>query len=1046
MRHITTILLLLTLAVPAVAQQWESFSFPNDAFALRKLRNLQNNLILSQNDGISRSLDGGDHWEQVYNYLATDYPLQLEVNRYNNRIYYAQSTDTSGAWGLHMSANMGDSWSYIGSISLGPLCFIKDTLYSFWHNNQPPDFLLSKKLGSGAWQPITSFPKDTAGNVRTFVTQGEHLWVLAGKGLYHSPDAGYHWELNLPLNNLPPSSPGSIIDRVDVAAVQNHLMIVNEYANKLYYSKDFGGTWEIIPWSNKQLSNSGEHLYTIDSSGTQLLRFEGNNAANWTKTPIETSTDISMDGVGEYEGTEWVLSNHFGVLRKRPNEPSWQVSNGNLSSYDGQSYYYWDHHLINSTSAPAYSADNGNTWKQNLFPYPTNAWRNGNYSYILNWDRTAILRCLNNERFEWSPYVNFPGRVSMVAASGDTLLALGEPFPTPVQHYRSLNNGVTWDSFPAQYGTPFISNKGKFYLLRQKSLYRSDDLGNTWPVVYTFPVSGAISKFHIVRDTIFVPYQLDDQIYYSTNQGQSFELLDAPKNPNTTAFKLRTFGDLMVLSMDDGLAHLSTNAGKTWTSLECPAGGVFWHNINDNKFVYGDNTLFIDGSRLRLDNQRQASGKVFLDLNGNGQKDLNEKGLNNLLIKNAQQQVLAVSYKEGDFSTLLGQGANALSVANVPTYYTVSPSTVPVPAAGVAIPPVLFAIKPQGSVQDMAVNITVASAFRAGYPNTLYLHAKNVGTVPKSGQLKLVLPPLLSATSLTPTTNLVSGDTLIWNYSNLALLSEFKVRVDFNTTVVPPGTPVLVRANVSGGLDVNPSNNTAIIDGQIVSSYDPNDKAVSEIQVPVNEAEGEELSYTIRFQNLGNIATDFITVRDTLSEAIDPSSVRVLATSHPYELKIEEGHILVFRFNPIRLAPASVDTVGSQGFVQFAARLKSGLEVGDEIANTAHIYFDFNPAVVTNTVVTQISVVSTFEPSRQVQAMEVFPNPASGLVTLRLSGAINSEGRVEIFSREGKLIRSFAAEGSNVQEIDLSGVVSGIYWCRWLVDGKVYWGELTILR
>jgi len=1039
MRHITIILLLLTLALHAVAQQWEPFTPPSEPGSVKKLRNLQNNVFLSHWDGVYRSADGGDHWQKVYDFVAIDYPLQLEVNRYNNRVYYAQSFDTSGNYGLYMSANMGSTWNYIGSSAAGPLAFIEDTLYSIW-NYQSPDWFLSKKLGSGAWEPISTFPHDTAGSIYTLASQGQHLWVISGKGVYHSPDAGAHWELNLPLNDLPPMT-GNPGKWVYIETLNDDLLIANEHAAKLYYSKDFGENWEVIPWTNRNLSNSGEHLYSMDPSGTQLLRFEGGNALNWTAEPTGSSEDINLEGVGEYQGVQWLGTFQWGVLRKKPGEDMWKQSNNNFGNPTIVGYH-WENDLFSGIFTQTFSTDNGFTWEQRLSKFwLKKAWHIGNFNYGFPHNHPGrIYRCPRNHRYEWELISSVPTPISSVAILGDTVMALSGNVI-----YRSIDDCLTWNSIPSNGSAMLQTSKGKLYQSKSKSIYRSEDQGSTWQTVYTFSFPQSLSKFYIVRDTFLVSYEPEGKIYYSVDGGQSFNILDAPQNPNTTPYRFRANDGLLILDIGESLLYVSKDVGKTWFGLTPP--NIYTGSVDDNTWKYAGGYFYVpDFWRTRLDDQRQASGKVFLDLNGNGQKEFNEKGLNDLMVINAQQQALTVSYKDGDFSTLLGQDAEALSIANVPTHYTVSPATVPVPAGGAILPPILFAIKPQGIVEDMAVNMTVASAFRSGYSNTLYVNAKNVGTVPKSGQLKLTLNPLLSTVSVTPAASLVIGDTLIWNYTNLGLLSELKVKIDFTTAIALPGTPVPLRAIVSGGLDVNPTNNIAIIAGQIVSSYDPNDKAVSETHVPINEADGEELVYTVRFQNLGNIATDFITVHDTLSESIDANTVQVLASSHPYELKIEDGHILVFRFNPIRLAPAAEDTIESQGFLQFTARLKPGLEVGDEIANTAHIYFDFNPAVVTNTVNTQISVVSTFEPSRKTQAMEIFPNPASGRVTLRLPESINGNGRIEIFSVEGKVVHVLTAQG-NTQEIELPGNVPvGTYWCRWWAEGKVYWGKLSVAR
>ena len=394
---------------------------------------------------------------------------------------------------------------------------------------------------------------------------------------------------------------------------------------------------------------------------------------------------------------------------------------------------------------------------------------------------------------------------------------------------------------------------------------------------------------------------------------------------------------------------------------------------------------------------------------------------------------------------LLGQQADMLSVANVPPNYAAAPGSVTVVNGTGSIPPTLFAIQPQGTVNDASVNLAAASQFRAGYDNTLYIHVKNAGTVASNGQVKLVLNPLLNLVAATPAADAVVGDTIYWNYANLQPLKGRYFEVMVGTAVVPPGTPLVVRAETFNNQDVAPANNVSLIETQIVSSYDPNDKAVSDTEIPVSEADNSELAYTIRFQNLGNIETDFITIRDTLSETLDAASVRMLASSHPCEWRIEDGRVLIFRFNPIRLTPASEDSLGSQGFVQFSVRLASGLEVGAEIAKTAYIYFDFNPAIVTNTVLTGIGAVATFEPAQRALPLEVFPNPSDGRFTLRLPEGISGTGRIEMFSPEGRVVYATVAQGP-IQSLDLPGLAPGTYWCRWTAAGKTFWGKVMVVK
>ena len=59
--------------------------------------------------------------------------------------------------------------------------------------------------------------------------------------------------------------------------------------------------------------------------------------------------------------------------------------------------------------------------------------------------------------------------------------------------------------------------------------------------------------------------------------------------------------------------------------------------------------------------------------------------------------------------------------------------------------------------------------------------------------------------------------------------------------------------------------------------------------------------------------------------------------------------MVTFTFSKILLPPSSSNEPLSHGFVRYRIASKTGLPEETAIKNTAHIYFDFNPAIVTNT-------------------------------------------------------------------------------------------------
>ena len=1039
------ILLLGILSIfPLSAQQWESFPSPADALSNDRLRTIQDKIFVSNGSGLYRSKDGGDHWEQIRNYQSIDGFQAFEVNRNNNRLYYSQGLDSMNFWSLYTSADLGDTWSLIGNVRASVSAFIGDTIYGACFG--PAVGGLCSKWNSQNWKDVTHFPKDTAGIILSVAATGQHLWVATPKGVYHSPDAGTTWQLSLHL-----TGPNGLNLRLQ--ALNGTVVAINEPNKRLYFSKDLGQSWQDIPWLATGLYNTGQHLFATLAGGTQLLRSQGTDVANWETIPIGAYKDIKLTGAGEYNDTYWLGSEELGVIRKRPDAAIWAPYNG-LPVVGGANPFYKDGRMFLNQIIQTFSDDNGATWQQNVNRLnPAGMWQNGNYNYLLGsaGNYTPIIRSLRNGRFEWAIHATPPDLVKQVAVSGDTLLAVR--FYTPSQLYRSLDNGGSWTTVDFPYEiqpytpAPIRSQKGKFYCLKGPSVYRSDDAGLSWQATHTFPytIDETVSLFLMLHDTLLIAYPPLKLTFYSTDGGENFDTLSTPENATSSTYRIRSDGQVILLYLGQELLYFSKDVGQTWVSFQ-PPPGVSALAVVD-AWAFGKNTLFAAGNwRLRFDQQRQIVGQVFLDINSNGQKDPGEKGLNNLLIKAAQSNVLGATYNDGNFSMLLGQNADALSVATIPLHYKAVPASIPVPAGPVSMAPVSFVLQPQGTVNDAVVTLVASSAFRAGYVNTVYVQVKNAGTISNSGQIKLVLPPILTYTSAMPAADLQSGDTLIWNYNNLLPLQNRSYQVFIKTAVVPPGTTVFLRATSTNMADVNLNDNVAVLESEIISSYDPNDKTVSAPYIPVDQVNNEELTYTVRFQNLGNTTTDFITIRDTLSESLDVSSIRVLTSSHPYDWQIEDGRVLVFRFNPIQLSPASTDSLRSQGFVQFAAKLRTGLQVGDEIANTAHIYFDFNPAIVTNTVHTAIQVVSTFEPARLAQVLDIFPNPAGSEVTLRLPGGIHSAGRIEIFSAAGKLMYSASASDSNVQTIQLPPLPTGAYWCRWVTTGGTYWGKLAIQR
>lgn len=246
------------------------------------------------------------------------------------------------------------------------------------------------------------------------------------------------------------------------------------------------------------------------------------------------------------------------------------------------------------------------------------------------------------------------------------------------------------------------------------------------------------------------------------------------------------------------------------------------------------------------------------------------------------------------------------------------------------------------------------SSFRPGFTSSVDIIYQNDGCVQSTGEVRLVLDSLVTYNTAWLAPDQIIGDTLIWNYNainNDSLLYTNRIFVDV-TTQAQIGDFIYLTGSMYGSSDMDSSNNAQVMIGPVINGYDPNDKSV----YPVGECtphfvdEGQKFTYTIRFQNTGNSEAINIHIDDTLSSFLDPSSVKVIASSHDMYTEFLGTNVLRFKFDSILLPDSLSNPEGSKGYVVFEVNHID--QVFDEtyIENQVGIYFDFNPAVITNTV------------------------------------------------------------------------------------------------
>ena len=228
----------------------------------------------------------------------------------------------------------------------------------------------------------------------------------------------------------------------------------------------------------------------------------------------------------------------------------------------------------------------------------------------------------------------------------------------------------------------------------------------------------------------------------------------------------------------------------------------------------------------------------------------------------------------------------------------------------------------------------------------------------------------------------------------------------------------------------------------VVGSWDPNDKQALPIGVdaPHFIDQNQAIEYLIRFQNTGNDTAFTVRIVDTLSAWLDPATLRVGASSHSYSWDLTGEGELTFLFENILLPDSNVNEPASHGFVKFTIQHKTDAPLETVLENTAHIYFDFNDAIVTNTTEHRLGenfvTVGLWQPIQAQYTIQVSPNPFSQEAMLTVNGVLDTAPMyLQVFDLQGKMQFEMRSEGSifHLKRMHLS---SGMYAFKISQSGK----------
>lgn len=322
------------------------------------------------------------------------------------------------------------------------------------------------------------------------------------------------------------------------------------------------------------------------------------------------------------------------------------------------------------------------------------------------------------------------------------------------------------------------------------------------------------------------------------------------------------------------------------------------------------------------------------------------------------------------------------------------------------------------------------------------------------------------------------GDYLLgWHYTDLLPFDKFQRQL----LLTMPGPPDFtigqsIYSESYTILDSDPDTELAHYEVTtiIACSYDPNDKVVVPSDSEPYSNIDDEYYYTIRFQNLGNGPATRVVILDTLDTAFDVSTFGYLHSSHENNLsvRIVSDNIVQFIFDDIILPAAEQDSIASQGYVSYKISVNQDAEEGITVRNSASIYFDFNPAIVTNATENTLykdadmdgyySIDDCDETNPNINPgaidipnngidencdggdlttstldikgnlIKVVPNPAIDQVSINYEGL---SFHIEVYNTTGKYIMS-QSTANGLMSIDLENMNSGVYIIK-LTDNEL---------
>lgn len=201
------------------------------------------------------------------------------------------------------------------------------------------------------------------------------------------------------------------------------------------------------------------------------------------------------------------------------------------------------------------------------------------------------------------------------------------------------------------------------------------------------------------------------------------------------------------------------------------------------------------------------------------------------------------------------------------------------------------------------------------------------------------------------------------------------------------------------------------------------------------------IEYLIHFQNNSEDSSQTLVIENELPETLDPTTIKLGASSHPYRFELFGERIIRFYFENMNLPNSSENPEGSHAFVKFEINQNPSNTVGTRIENQVLIFSDVEDVKLSNTVFHTIGqnfvlLTDVDDINPVLQNIKVFPNPFIETVYFELETDKNHDWTFSVYNTMGQLVHQQETSDNRI-EFNRNNLASGIYFFTIATEGKI---------